>query len=82
MKVSGQIMVRDVFKSDSGVSYISGVDMETGGDIKLYFEGTIDEPKVILTPVNFSATVKGRLFDRSVSYSVINGDLKFTPIKS
>ena len=82
MKVSGQIMVREVFQSDKGVSYVTGVDMETGGDIKLSVPGAVEEQKIMLQPVNFSATVKGRMYDRSVSYSVINGDIRFSPIKS
>ena len=82
MKVRGKIMVREVFASEKGVTYITGVDMDTGGDIKFSVPGPIDESKVMLTTVNFEANLKGRQFETGVSYQVINGELAFSPIKS
>jgi hypothetical protein len=82
MRVRGKILVREVFASDKGVSYITGVDMDTGGDIKFSIPGVIDTSQVLLQTVNFEANLKGRNFNGSIAYQVINGELQFSPIKS
>lgn len=79
MKISGTLFVRDVFVSDKDkqgnvkqrpVEYVTFMDMETGGDVKLSFD-TGHGLKVGQT-VQLDATVKGRQFGNTVSLHVEN----------
>lgn len=77
MKVQFKGLVRDVFISDKDkngnakakpVHYITFVDVETGGDVKLsYDEG---HGLTIGQTVDVNATVKGRAFGNSIGYHV------------
>ncbi|MBI5841456.1 MAG: hypothetical protein HZB19_15265 [Chloroflexi bacterium] len=82
MKVQFKGFVRDIYVSDKDkngnaktnpVHYITFVDMETGGDVKLSFpEG---HGLAVGQQVNIDAVVKGRTFSNSVGYHVeqLNG---------
>lgn len=40
MKILGRFVVADVFKSEKGNEYLTLVDLETGGQLKLTLQGT------------------------------------------
>ena len=77
MKVQFKALVRDVYVSDKDkngqaktkpVHYITFVDVETGGDLKLSFDP--GHGLAVGQTVNVEAVVKGRAFGSSIGYHV------------
>lgn len=77
MKVQFKGLVRDVYVADKDkagnvkahpVHYITFVDMETGGDVKLSAEP--GHGLAVGQTVDVNAIVKGRTFGQSIGYHV------------
>lgn len=77
MNVQGKVLVRDIYVSDKNkagevkarpVHYISFVDMETGGDVKLSCDP--GHGLTVGQVIQFDAVVKGRVFGTSVGYHI------------
>jgi hypothetical protein len=79
MHVSCKMLVRDVRLISPSASskrdfvpftVVSGVDRETGGDVKFSF-GQLDVPYKVMQDVDLEATVIGRLSGFNVSLEVV-----------
>lgn len=78
MKIQAVGVVRDLYTNDKGRTYVSVVDLETGGDVKVTVDG-----EIALTRgqhVKLDAVVSGRV-DKSggIYMDLISGGFKREP---
>ena len=72
MQVSFRGILRSVYKSDSGVSYLRFVDLDTGGDVNLSLPAGVDlDLSAPSAPIQFEAVVSGRAYNNRVNYSIV-----------
>lgn len=89
MKLTGKVLIRDIYNGKSS-GYLTAVDLETGGDLKLTVPGVIDKSLLMKTvdidasvvPTNYPIRDNGNgSFYGGFSLVVNGGQCKMTPIK-
>jgi len=74
MKVSGRFVISDIYISDKGSSYLTLVDLEDGGMVKVSQKGV--SAAKIGSIVRLEATIKGRLKEGgAVSLDIVGGTM-------
>jgi len=77
MIMQGKWMLRERFKTEGGREYLTFMDMDNGGDIKVQDDnGAFPASAKPMLPYEVTAEVRGRLWGQNCSYGLEKITLK------